>query len=1506
MTPALGSTTSFWVRVSNAQGAVSSSAATVTVPTVLPALGGVGANENGQLGDGSVWSRSRAVQVSLGVRSATTGGLHSLFLKTDDTLWAMGNDAEARLGLGYSYGGVYAAPQMVVGGVATVSAGNAHSMFVKTDGSLWATGGNGYGQLGTGNTEGVPGPVQIATGVAAVSAGGEHTLFIKTDGSLWAMGRNDSGQLGRGSTASANMPVQVAAGVVFVSAGTAHTLFVKADGTLWGMGNNSYGQLGTGAASYSPQTTAVQVATGVASASAGDDHSLFVKTDGTLWAMGGNDYGQLGDGSPLYQSSNDRVSPVQIATGVQSVSAGRNSTYFIKTDGSLWATGFNEYGRLGTGSFPSAGDWARSIPVQIATGATSVATGAGSQHMLFTGETCTVTFSLGSFGTRTGGGALVQQVLTSTAAAAPAFTVASGRAFSGWSGSFAAITANTTITAQYVVPTTPVITGQPSGQALAFGQPAVLTVSATGNAPLSYQWYRGEAGDTAAPVSGATGPLLVTPPLVASTRFWVKVSNAELSTASSAVSVTVASASPWALGAVGLNDHGQLGDGTFANRSVPAQIATEVVSISAGDSHSVFIKADGSLWTMGGNIAGQLGNNSIVDRNTPVQIAVDVAAASAGDAHTVFVKHDGTLWAAGYNLLGQLGDGTNAQRRVPVQIAAGVAAVDAGRYHTLFVKTDGSLWAMGHNTSGQLGIDSPDFQRLVAMPVDTGVVSVSAGGVHSLYLKANRSLWAMGEPSAFGGAQQSYLQSKPVQVATGVVSVSAGRAHSHFIKTDASLWSVGLGSYGQLGNGATAPAFTPVSIASGVSSVAAGVGHSLFIKTDGSLWAMGANNAGQLGDGTLTNRSTPMQAGTGVRAVAAGGSHTLFLGTTHTVVFDLGGRATREGGGALMQAVLDRAAATPPTLVVDAGWAFIGWDTEFSSVTGALTVSARYVVPSAPVILAPPSGISVRWDAPAALRVAATANAALRYQWYRGETGETASPVEGATGALLVIADLPATTRFWVRISNAGVLTDSPAATVTVLAPVGALSVQGTGANASGQLGDGTTIGRLAPVAAMAGARRVSAGAGHTLFIKDDASLWATGSNTSGQLGDGTSTNRNAPVQIASDVLAASAGFTHSVFIKADRSLWAMGALPLDSGGLQYASTPLKIATGVAAAQAGYGRTFFVKTDGSLWALGNNLDGALGEGTATYRATPVQISADVVAVSSGYTHTLFVKADGTLWAMGGNGYGQLGDGGTATRYTPIQIATGVAAIAAGWSHSAFIKTDASLWTMGGSQSGQIGYGAMNSTPHPTPTLVATEVTSVSVGDFYTLYIKTDGTMWASGNNSYGQYGNGTSAYRTTFGQVGSGIFRVECGANHTFLMKETAPLSFATWTATFGLAGGDAAIAADPDGDGVCNLLEYAFGTSPLIANAAAARPSLTAGLVGGQPGLILTHRRRKAAALTYVYQKSSDLGGWGTVAITPVVDHSDVDGDGLVERVTVSLPLGAEPRVFLRVSVSE
>lgn len=152
----------------------------------------------------------------------------------------------------------------------------------------------------------------------------------------------------------------------------------------------------------------------------------------------------------------------------------------------------------------------------------------------------------------------------------------------------------------------------------------------------------------------------------------------------------------------------------------PARADTPTASaVAAGERHSLFIRADGTLWAVGRNGYGQLGNGTYTDRSTPMQIATNVTAVAAGGYHGLFVKNDGTLWAMGNNDDGQLGDGFesgNAFTSTAFQVTTGVTAVSGGYAHSLFVKADGTFWAMGDNTYGQLG-DNTTTNRSIPVQV---------------------------------------------------------------------------------------------------------------------------------------------------------------------------------------------------------------------------------------------------------------------------------------------------------------------------------------------------------------------------------------------------------------------------------------------------------------------------------------------------------------------------------------------------------------------------------------------------------------------------------------------------------------------------------------------------------------------------------------------------------------------------------------------------------------------
>lgn len=317
-------------------------------------LWAMGANGNGRLGDGTTSNRTLPVSVATGVVAVAAGQAHSLYVKADGSLWAMGLNTNGQLGDG-STTSRSTPVQVATSGVKYVAAGVGHSMFLKTDGTLWGIGYNAFGQLGDGTTTQRATAVQVATGVSAVAAGGYHTMFVKTDGTLWVTGYNFYGQIGDGTTVQRNTPVQVATGVAAVAAGQYHSFYLKTDGTLWAMGNNTSGQLGDGTTNQ--RNTAYQLASGVTAVSCGNSHTLFLKAGGALWATGLNSSGQLGDGTML-----QRNTPVPVAVGVTAVAAGGSHSLLLKTGGVLWGTGSNASGQLGDGTNTS-----QSAPLLLAT-----------------------------------------------------------------------------------------------------------------------------------------------------------------------------------------------------------------------------------------------------------------------------------------------------------------------------------------------------------------------------------------------------------------------------------------------------------------------------------------------------------------------------------------------------------------------------------------------------------------------------------------------------------------------------------------------------------------------------------------------------------------------------------------------------------------------------------------------------------------------------------------------------------------------------------------------------------------------------------------------------------------------------------------------------------------------------------------------------------------------------------------------------------------------------------
>ncbi|MEW6428287.1 MAG: choice-of-anchor D domain-containing protein [Thermodesulfobacteriota bacterium] len=208
--------------------------------------------------------------------------------------------------------------------------------------------------------------------------------------------------------------------------------------------------------------------------------------------------------------------------------------------------------------------------------------------------------------------------------------------------------------------------------------------------------------------------------------------------------------------------------------STPALALTGVIAIAAGAQHSLALKQDGTVWAWGDNGSGQLGDDSLVRKLTPVQVRGPggiaylngVIAVSAGQSHNLALKADGTVWAWGSNGYGHLGDNSMIQRRTPVQVAgpggagvlSGVIAIAAGELGSMAIRNDGTVWTWGSNVRGALGNATAyattqqsltPVQVIVepaAQPIRflTGVKAISAS-FHDLAVKDDGSFWSWGQ-----------------------------------------------------------------------------------------------------------------------------------------------------------------------------------------------------------------------------------------------------------------------------------------------------------------------------------------------------------------------------------------------------------------------------------------------------------------------------------------------------------------------------------------------------------------------------------------------------------------------------------------------------------------------------------------------------------------------------------------------------------------------------------------
>lgn len=374
----------------------------------------------------------------------------------------------------------------------------------------------------------------------------------------------------------------------------------------------------------------------------------------------------------------------------------------------------------------------------------------------------------------------------------------------------------------------------------------------------------------------------------------------------------------------------QVGNGTTSTYSVPAMTelyGKTLVSVSAGSSHKLALDSDGVIYAWGSNWAGQLGDNSTTDSLVPVIVNTTngvsalhgktVIAVAAGDSFSLALASDGTVYSWGLNdTVGKLGNNSTVSSSVPVAVTTSgvlsgktITAISAGNHNALALDSDGKVYSWGSNINpnnnqvlGQLGNGSgAQYSRVPVAVTTSGVLSgktvtaIACGFFHSMACTSDGNVYAWGGNfNGMLGNGNTTSSNVPVAVTMSgalsgksVTSVAMGYVHSLCLASDGTVYAWGFGYNGTNGSGSNAQTTVPVAVATNgvlsgktIVAITGGFYHCAALASDGSVYTWGGNFGGELGINSPGSRWEPVAVDTTSGLSALSGATVLSLAKT--------------------------------------------------------------------------------------------------------------------------------------------------------------------------------------------------------------------------------------------------------------------------------------------------------------------------------------------------------------------------------------------------------------------------------------------------------------------------------------------------------------------------------------------------------------------------------------------------------------------------------------------------
>jgi alpha-tubulin suppressor-like RCC1 family protein len=678
-----------------------------------------GANTNGQLGVGGTTQANNPVQVKAssttffgGVAEIVAGASHSILLKTDGTVYGCGLNTSGQLSINSTTQQLFpfqaiSSAGTPLSGVVDLACGASHTLFTGNNGTVYGCGLNSLGEAGYPTTTVNPAVGTPISNFFIISAFGDpdgdglatwrerelgtNPLNADTDGD----GMSDGWEVSHGLNPLVNDASADPDGDGFTN------LQEFTNGTdpfdYYNGGTPSF--VPVGGSFPTEQTVTVNFVTPGATINYTTNGLTPTTSDRSVIA-GGN---ILIDRPVTLKANASKVGLASTATTSASyiisgrVAAGASHSVGLKSEGTVWTWGANASGQLGVGTTDAT---AHAQPVQVKLNSTTFLTGmssagAGASHSLAVRKSDGSVFGWGSDS--------AGQLGDNSAATSQSFPVQ----------------AKTTATGN------PILTGI---TAVAGGLTHSVALKSDGTV-----WAWGSNASSQLGDGGTTSRKLAAQVLTAASTPLTGV--IAIRSGDNFCAALKSDGTVWTWG---VNTNGQLGVGSTTTQKFATNVTTlsGITNIACGSSHSAAVKSDGTVWSWGLNTNGQLGNGTTTQSTSPVQVKINsttffsgAGVVTAGASHTVILKTDGTVYACGLNSSGQLSINSTTQQLFPIQASASSGAtltnvidLACGASHTVVTKVDGTILGGGLNSSGQAGFPTTTTNPTRVTPIGTFLI----------------------------------------------------------------------------------------------------------------------------------------------------------------------------------------------------------------------------------------------------------------------------------------------------------------------------------------------------------------------------------------------------------------------------------------------------------------------------------------------------------------------------------------------------------------------------------------------------------------------------------------------------------------------------------------------------------------------------------------------------------------------------------------------------------------